>query len=136
MPLGGQHITAALLRLRKFTMGRGVSENDMQDSVKWVKGIVYSSNTPVSVCRAIAGRHQSQQHNVKESSVAECLDYIADMGAEKMKRTGKTAMLTDTEIFNIITTMGLVRGVDKAETKAGDMTLKEAETMDKLEVWI
>ena len=90
MPLGGQHITAALIRLRKYTVDRGVAEIDLQDSLKHLKGIVYTSNTPVSICRAVAGRHQSQQHNVKESSIAECLEYIAAMGAEKMQRTGKT----------------------------------------------
>ena len=134
MPLGGQHITAALIRLRKYTWDRGVAEIDLQDSLKHLKGIVYTSNTPVSICRAVAGRHQSQQHNVKESSIAECLEYIADMGAEKMQRTGKTPILSDTEIFNTINTMGLVRRVDKAESKSGEMTLRDAESMDKQQV--
>lgn len=136
MPLGGQHITAALIRLRKYQMEKGVAEVDLQDSLKFLKGVVYSTSTPVKICRAVAGRHQSQQHNVKESTIAECLDYIADMGAEKLQRTGgRTSMLTDTEIFNTINTMGLVRGVDKAESKTqGELTLKEADSMDKQQV--
>ena len=115
-------------------LDRGVAEVDLQDSLKHLKGIVYTSNTPVSICRAVAGRHQAQQHNVKESSIAEWLGYIADMSAEKMQRTGKTSMLSDAEVFNTINTMGLVRGVDKAESKGGELSLKDAEYMDQQQV--
>ena len=79
MPLGGQHICAALLKLRDYHLKQGCSEAQLPASLRYIKVTTYTSNTSVAVWRSIARRHQATQHDVKESNIAESLSFLVTM---------------------------------------------------------
>lgn len=112
---------------------RGVPEVDLPDSLSWVRATVYASNTPVHICRAVAGRHQATQHDVREATVAESLNFIGMMAQEKDKKAG-TVMFTDDELFKMLDNMGLIRGSEKSLQKGEEMNMKDATTISRQQV--
>lgn len=135
MPLGGQHITAALVQLRQKVMQKTAEEN-LPTSLRVVRGTVYSTETPLAVCRAVAGHHQSTQHDVRESSIADTCGYILDLQKEKVVSSG-TALMNDEEIFQALENFGLIRGSEKALAKGpGEMTMKDAALIARQQVML
>ena len=133
MPLGGQHICAALLKLRDYHLKQGCKEAQLHASLRYIKATTYMSNTPVAVCRRIAGRHQATQHDDKESSIAESLSFLMTMAEEKRKARG-TATMTDGELFCVLDNMGMVRGSDKSLAETGELGIKKATAITKQQV--
>ena len=134
IPLGGQHISAALVQLRHHTMKGGVDEAALPISLQYIKATVYSVDTPLPVCRAIAGHHQSTQHDVKESTVSDALSFIMDMAVQKKAAVG-VSMLTDEELYETLVNFGAVRGSDKSLSKTREaMTLREDTTNTRQQV--
>ena len=130
MPLGGQHICAALVQLRARLLSTQ-QEDSLPISCRVVRAIVYSSDTPLAVCRAVAGHHQSTQHDVRESTIADTCGFIMDLQKEKMESCG-TPLLNDEEIYKVLETFGLIRGSEKALTgDVSHMTLKRANEIAK-----
>ena len=135
MPLGGQHITAALVKLRQRNLKLGSSENSLPLSLRVVRGTIYASETPVEACCANAGQHQSTQHDVRESPMAYTCACISEMEPHKYRQSG-SGMLSDDEIFNCLQSYGLIRGSDKSMDIADrEMTLKDATVLQRQQVY-
>ena len=99
-----------------------------------VKCTIYSADTPVSVARCIAGQHQSSQHDVRESTMADCLSFIIDIAKQKDRDFG-SPMLQDEEVFDTLVNFGAIRGSEKALSKtAATMSLRDATNITKSQV--
>ena len=136
MPLGGQHITAALVKLRNRNLKLGSSESALPLPLRVVRGTIYGQGTPLEACRAVAGQHQSTQHDVRESTMADTCSYILEMEDQKAKQSG-AGMLTDNAIYSCLQSYGLICGSDKS-MQVGDkeMTTKEATTIQRQQVYL
>ena len=78
-----------------------MEEDSLPGSVRQVRGTVYSADTPLQVCRFVAGAHQATQHNVKESTMADISEMVMQLMQERKQKTGK-AMMSDEEIYQSI----------------------------------
>ena len=133
-PLGGQHISSALLMLRRRNL-QSTPEDALPDSLRFVRGPIYSTDTPLHICRAIAGHHQATQHDVRESSMADICQFFMEMSQQKFQSTG-SSFLADEDIYNSLVTFGLVRGSEKSLLKTSEsMSLKEATLIERSQVW-
>ena len=86
------------------------TEDSLPESLKYVRGPIYSSDTPVPICQAIAGQHQATQHDVRESTMADICQLIMEMAQQKFQGTGSAA-LQDEDIYNALVTMGCCVGL-------------------------
>ena len=113
MPLGGQHISAALLQLFN-SMGGLSGDVGVPMEFKFVEAEVLRSNTPREVCRLAAGEHQMAQRDVHSMSVADIFALMARTAREKMAIAGNSRYLTETEVFTVCMQCGLQRSHDRS----------------------
>ena len=86
------------------------------------------------MARAIAGNRQSSQHDVRESTMSDCLSFINDIAKQRGQAFG-SPMMQDDEIFETLQNFGAIRGSERVlDTAAGTMTLKDATTITRQQV--
>ena len=88
-------------------------EDALPESLQYVRGPIYSQDTPIDICCAIAGHHQAIQHDIRESSMADVCGFFMEMAEQKHKATG-IPYLQDEEVYYCLVTYGLVRGSEKS----------------------
>jgi hypothetical protein len=111
VPLGGQHISAALLSVYKFLGGKAQDAN-IPDEFKYVDAEILKHNTNRELCRLAAGEHQAHQKDVAMANTADIFTYLVQMAQEKQANQG-TPFMNDNEIYHHCRSMGITKFVDK-----------------------
>lgn len=113
MPLGGQHISAALYTLWQSMGGKRDSDAQIPDEIKFVDAELLKHNTPKELCRLAAGEHQAHQKDVEGASTSDVFSYFYLMATEKMNSDLATPFMSDNEIFIHCRSLGLQKFTDK-----------------------
>ena len=113
VPLGGQHISAALLHNWQ-QLGGQQNEKWIPDELQYVEAEVLRSNTPIEICRLAAGEHQVAQRDVQAVSVSDAFSFFLKTAKEKMAKHN-TPYLSDNEIAMA----GLQLGLQKFRDRQG-----------------
>ena len=116
MPLGGQHISAALYQVFKDLGGFSGGDVGIPVEFKMVEAEVLRTNTPRDICRLAAGEHQLAQRDVQSMSVADIFTLMARTAREKLASQHKSAFLTDAEVYTVCMQCGL-QGAMTAQEK-------------------
>jgi hypothetical protein len=114
VPLGGQHISAALLSTFK-SLGGMDAEATIPLELQWVDAEILRANTPIEVCRLAAGEHQTAQRDVQGMSVDDAFSFLVKTAREKNEKMG-SPFLTDNEVAMV----GLQLGLQKFRDKNGN----------------
>ena len=112
VPLGGQHISAALLAVYN-DLGGKKEDASIPEELKFVDAEVLKHNTNRELCRLAAGEHQANQKDVEGASTADVFSYLSLMAQEKKKGPLETPFMTDNEIWSHCKSMGIQKFVDK-----------------------
>ena len=117
MILGGQHFVAALVTVR----ARMLHDNpDMESSLpmayRYCNALVLNLGAPWAACRAAAGAHQSLQHDAVEMSTSDICRLLLEVIVDKRQKS-RDYYLNDDELFAVLKTIGVVKGVEEVLTK-------------------
>ena len=112
VPLGGQHISAAILAMWK-SLGGADNETGIPLEFQYVDAEILKANTPLDICRLAAGEHQLAQKDVQSMSVADAFAFMVKAAREKGVRHG-TTFLTDKEVGMLCEQLGLQKFRDKS----------------------
>ena len=111
MPLGGQHISAALLATYKAAGGQD-NEEGIPEAMQFVDAEVLRANTPLEVCRLAAGEHQNSQRDVQGMSMADAFAFLCKTAKEKAAKMG-SPYFTDNEVAMAGRQLGLQKFRDR-----------------------
>ena len=111
VPLGGQHISAALLATYN-SLGGADNAASIPAELQFIDAEVLRPNTPLEVCRLAAGEHQTAQTDVQGMSVADAFSFLVKTAREKEAKHG-TRFLTDNEVSMVGHQLGLQKFRDK-----------------------
>lgn len=119
VPIGGQHISAALFQLIDEYKNNGYPEDKIPQAVRFVEAEVLLSTTPLQVARLAAGQHQSHQSNAQTISTADAFAMFQLHAAEKSThaKSRRAAFFNDAEVFEVIQELGIMYQPKKAFAK-------------------
>jgi len=111
VPLGGQHISAALLQVYKKAGGQS-NDSQIPDLLQFLDAEVLRTTTPLAVCRLAAGEHQAEQKDVQQLAVSDAFAFLCKTAKEK-KEKQFSSFLTDNEVLMTCLQLGLQKFKDK-----------------------
>jgi hypothetical protein len=133
IPLGGQHISAALWHIWQEELAGGTPEAEIPDKHKFVHAEVLIPSTPGYIRALAAGEHQADQSEVMCAMTADIYKHITNRCRANVaigKKDGKkekdvTPHLTDGQLFVELMSVGLMPKVDQKKLEA-DAVAKRA----------
>lgn len=131
MVLGGQHIAAALLSMRKRikNVPNPPTDGSIPRAYVFAKATILHPHTPYKICRAAAGYHQSLQHRVTVTSFADTFRYLMQLSLEKQQAQQGT-YLNDDELYGALIAMGLVQPAKKELSLLGHEEISSNEAIE------
>ena len=112
VPLGGQHISAALLQVFKMA-GGNQDDIGISHEMQFVDAEVLKVSTPKEVCRLAAGEHQITQRDVQSMSVADIFSLMTKFARDKLQSKLGTRYLSDNEVLMVCQQCGLTKFQDR-----------------------
>lgn len=129
MLLGGQHIAAACLWMRKKLLkdNPNMQDKNLPEAYQCVRGVVLRVDTPRRALISAAGYHQSTQQDSVACTMGDVMKMMGRYSAEKQVR-GRGAQLADEEVMACLSAMGFDRGNEELlhGTSKTEMSLDKA----------
>jgi hypothetical protein len=144
VPIGGQHISAALWHIWQEALSIGVPEDDIPDKHQIVQGELLISSTPGPVRALAAGKFQAGQWNVMGAMTADIYKNITNRCRANVAVGVKAGMamhdvephLTDGQLLEELSCAGVMPKLDlkridadMAAARAGQRTKRTAEQL-------
>ena len=111
IPIGGQHISAALLSVYK-SLGGNEDDIGIPAELQFVDAEVLRPNTPRDICRLAAGDHHVAQKDVQSMSVSDIFKLMCQTAREKLAKH-QTKVPTDNEVHTVCLQCGLQKLRDR-----------------------
>ena len=111
MLLGGQHIAAACIHMRKqYKMNHpNVADIEMPAAYFRARAVVLRVDTPRRALISAAGYHQSTQQDSVLCQMSDVMKMMGRYSSEKLTQCG-SGNLNDDELLGCLISMGLERG--------------------------
>jgi hypothetical protein len=106
VPLGGQHVSAAIRAIWAQQLADGRAERDIPPTLRQVRAEILRRDTPYSVCCIAAGVHQDQQQRVVSVSLVDVLKNFR-VAASLLPASDKPPELKDELILQRLDALGI-----------------------------
>ena len=129
--MGGQHISAACLWMRKKMKKDQPNLRDANMPAAYVhaRAVVLKVDTPRRALVSAAGYHQSTQQDSVSCLMTDVMKMMGRYSAEKQNITGRSS-LSDDELLGCLTAMGLERGNREILKKSEGQTMSAEKAME------
>jgi hypothetical protein len=142
VPLGGQHIAAALWHIWQEELSGGTPEGEIPEKHKFVMAELLIPSTPGHIRALAAGEHQADQSEVMGVMTADVFKHITNRCRANVimyKKAGKKETdvnphLTDGQLTDVLMSVGLMQKMDPKRVDAIRIGQRSKKTAEQIAV--